>query len=110
MIHCDIWGLYRIPYLCGAYYFLSIVDDISRSTWVYWMQDRSEASKLLKGFIAMVRNQFHKGIKVVRSDNGSEFTSNPFKISMVNMEFCVKTVVQIPHNKMEGWNASIDIY
>jgi len=27
----------------------------------------------------MVRNQFHKGIKLVRSDNGSEFTSGPMQ-------------------------------
>ena len=33
--------------------------------------------KLLKDFIVMVRNQFHKGIKVVKSDNGFEFTSGP---------------------------------
>ena len=32
LIHCDIWGLYKIPSLCGAYYFLSIVDDASRAT------------------------------------------------------------------------------
>jgi len=44
---------------------------------VYLIKDRSEASKLLKGFIAMIRNEFHKGIKVVRSDNGSKFTSGP---------------------------------
>ena len=79
LIHCDIWGPYRTPSLCGAHYFLSIVDDTSRATWVYLMKDKSEASKLLKGFIAMVRNQFHKGVKVVRSDNGSEFTSGPMQ-------------------------------
>jgi len=79
LIHCDIWGPYRYPSLCGAHYFLSIVDDASRATWVYLMKDRREASKLLKGFIAMVRNQFHKGIKVVRSDNGSKFTSGPMQ-------------------------------
>ena len=45
----------------------------------YLMKDKSEASKFLPGFIAMVRNQFHKGVKVVRSDNGSEFTSGPMQ-------------------------------
>lgn len=28
-IHCDIWGAYRVESLCGAHYFLSIVDDAS---------------------------------------------------------------------------------
>jgi len=38
------------------------------------MKDKSETSKLLKGFIALVRTQFEKKIKVVRSNNGSKFT------------------------------------
>ena len=63
---CDIWGPYRYPSLCGAHYFLSLVDDASRATWVYLIKDRREANKLVKGFNNMVKNQFHKGIKVVR--------------------------------------------
>ena len=110
MIHYDIWGPYRIASLCGAHYFLSIVDEASRATWVYLMKEKGEASKILKEFIIMIRNQFHKGIKVVRSDNGSEFTSRPMQTFMVNMEFCKKVVAWIPPNKMEGWNASIDMY
>jgi len=43
------------------------------------MKDKSEANKLLKGFIAMVRTLFEKKIKVVRSDNGSEFTFGPMQ-------------------------------
>jgi len=27
LIHCDIWGAYRVQSFCGAHYFLSIVDD-----------------------------------------------------------------------------------
>ncbi|KAK9678211.1 hypothetical protein RND81_11G196400 [Saponaria officinalis] len=34
LIHCDLWGPYRIPSSCGAKYFLTIVDDYSRSVWV----------------------------------------------------------------------------
>ena len=64
LIHCDIWGPYRVLSTCGAHYFLSIVNESSRATWVYLMQDRTEASKLLESFIAMVKNQFNKGVKV----------------------------------------------
>jgi len=43
------------------------------------MQYRTKASKLLKDFIVTVNTQFNRGIKVVRSDNGSEFTSGPMQ-------------------------------
>ena len=32
LIHCEIWGPYKTPSLCGAHYFLTIVDDASRAT------------------------------------------------------------------------------
>ncbi|GJY92006.1 retrovirus-related pol polyprotein from transposon TNT 1-94 [Tanacetum coccineum] len=31
LIHCDIWGPYKTVSSCGASYFLTIVDDLSRS-------------------------------------------------------------------------------
>ncbi|KAL1064356.1 hypothetical protein V6Z11_D13G207600 [Gossypium hirsutum] len=29
LIHCDLWGPYRVKASCGALYFLTIVDDFS---------------------------------------------------------------------------------
>jgi len=47
LIHCDIWGAYRVPSLCGAHYFFTIVDDASRAVWVYLMREKGETSLLL---------------------------------------------------------------
>jgi len=55
LIHCDIWGPYRTPVLCDAHQFLSIIDEASRTTWVYLMNDRIEANKILKGFTGMTK-------------------------------------------------------
>jgi len=74
------------------------------------MKEKGEASKILKEFIVMIRNQFHKGIKVVRSDNGSEFTSRPMQTFYGEHGILRESSVWIPPNKMKGWNASIDIY
>ena len=73
LIYCDIWGPYRVKISCCASYFLTIVDDASMAMWVYLMKEKSEVSVLLKGFMAMANNQFGKGMKVIRSDNGLEF-------------------------------------
>ena len=35
LTHVDIWGGYHIPSITGAQYFLTIVDDHTRCTWVY---------------------------------------------------------------------------
>lgn len=34
IIHCDLWGPYRVPSSCNASYFLTIVDDASRCVWI----------------------------------------------------------------------------
>ena len=38
LIHVDIWGPFHIPSVFGHKYFLTIVDDKSRFTWVYFMK------------------------------------------------------------------------
>jgi len=43
------------------------------------MKEHTKASKLLRGFIVMVKTQFNRGVKVVRGDNGTEFTSGPMQ-------------------------------
>ncbi|KAI9181123.1 hypothetical protein LWI28_011688 [Acer negundo] len=75
IIHCDIWGRYRHSSLSGAYYFLTIVDDYTRFTWIFLMRHKSEAQSLLKRFFNYVFTQFESQIKIFRSDNGGEFIS-----------------------------------
>ncbi|KAK1406643.1 hypothetical protein QVD17_42133 [Tagetes erecta] len=76
LLHCDIWGKYRTPSITRANYFLTIVDDFSRATWVYLLKHKHEASTCIVRFHKMVQVQFEKNIKRIRCDNGGEFISN----------------------------------
>lgn len=48
LIHCDIWGLYWEKSSCGSFYFLTLVDDFSRATWLYLLVDKSNVSSFFK--------------------------------------------------------------
>ena len=54
IIHCDIWGRYRHPFLSSAYYILTIVDDYTCFTWIFLMRHKNEAQSLLKRFFSYV--------------------------------------------------------
>ncbi|KAG8646078.1 hypothetical protein MANES_10G120450v8 [Manihot esculenta] len=58
---------------CGARYLWIIVDDCSRTVWIYLVSNKSDVACVFKKFIAMVKCQFNKSVKVVKSDNDSEF-------------------------------------
>jgi len=73
LIHVDIWGAYKCSTYNGYKYFLTIVDDYSRATWVHLMSCNSNAFPLLQSFVAYIENQFAVSVKVIRSDNGEEF-------------------------------------
>ncbi|CAH9119111.1 unnamed protein product [Cuscuta epithymum] len=73
LVHCDVWGPYNTASSCGARSFLTIVDDFSRAVWVYLLVDKTEVFSMFMNFCAMVDRQFSQRIKMVRSDNGTEF-------------------------------------
>jgi transposase InsO family protein len=50
-----------------------IVDDFSRFTWVFFLQDKSETQGTLKCFLRRAQNEFELKVKKIRSDNGSKF-------------------------------------
>jgi len=41
------------------------------------MREKGEVTSILQSFVAMVKNQFEKNVKIVHSDNGIEFKSGP---------------------------------
>jgi len=75
LIQCDLWGPYRNVSSCGASYFLTIVDDYSKTIWIYLLIDKKEVLSTLKMFFSMVERQFNKQVKNIRIDNGTKFAS-----------------------------------
>jgi len=78
MIHVDIWGPTSVTSLHGQKFILTIVDDFSRYTWVYLMKNKSETRPVLSKFVTLIKNQFDRKIKIIRSDNGQEFAWQEF--------------------------------
>jgi transposase InsO family protein len=57
----------------GSNYGLVIVDDYSRFTWVFFLQDKYETQGTLKRFLRRAQNEFKLKVKKIRSNNCSKF-------------------------------------
>jgi transposase InsO family protein len=69
----DLFGPVAYLSIGGSKYGLVIVDDFSRFTWVFFLQDKSETQGTLKRFLRRAQNEFELKVNKIRSDNGSEF-------------------------------------
>ncbi|KAL2921093.1 Retrovirus-related Pol polyprotein from transposon RE1 [Bienertia sinuspersici] len=73
LIHLDIWGPYKVSARGGYKYFMTVVDDHSRVTWVTLLKQKSEAFETIERFVMVAANQFESKVKLIRSDNALEF-------------------------------------
>jgi hypothetical protein len=96
ILHADLWGPYSTISLQGHKYFLTLVDDYSRFTWVIFLKSKDETRKSLIHFVAYIENQFHTTLKCLRSDNGTEFSMGDFFLSkgIIHQKTCVETPQQ----------------
>lgn len=78
LVHCDLWGPCSVPAYDGSKYFLTIVDDFTRSTWLYLLPNKAATRTHIESFANMIENQFNLTIKILRSDNGKEFQMKEF--------------------------------
>ena len=80
----------------GSRYFLTIIDDLSRSTWVYLLKNKSNTQKSIESFYNLVNTQFGAKVKYLRSDNEAKFQMQDFlhKNGIIHQRTCVETPQQ----------------
>ena len=69
----DLFGPTTYTSIGGNNYGFVIVDDYSRYTWVYFLEDKTEVAYVFSKFAKRAQNEFHTSIVNIRSDNGREF-------------------------------------
>ena len=96
LLHMDIWGPCSKPSMHGHKYFLTIVDDCSRFTWVHLMKSKAETRQVIMNFIAFIETQYNGKVKIIRSDNGIEFFMHHYYASkgIIHQTTCVETLEQ----------------
>ncbi len=79
LVHSDLCGKMNSKSLSGAEYFLTFIDDKTHYTWVYALKKKHEVFQKFTEWKAMVERESGHQLKILRTDNGGEYTSNQFK-------------------------------
>ncbi|KAJ4710707.1 Retrovirus-related Pol polyprotein from transposon TNT 1-94 [Melia azedarach] len=78
LVHSDVCGPMQTSSLNQNRYFILFVDDLTRMTWVYFMNNKSQAFSCFKKFKSLAETQSGNKVKKLRTDNGKEYISNEF--------------------------------
>ena len=78
-----MWGPYPVVSPIGFRYFVTFVDDYSRTNWLYLMKNHSELFFHFRAFCAEIHTQFHVFVQNLRSDNAKEYMSEQFQSFML---------------------------
>ena len=94
LVHSDVLGPCPVVSLTGFRYFVTFVDDYSRTTWLYLMKNRSELFSHFRVFCAEIHTQFYVYVQNLRSDNAKEYVSEQFFYpSCFNMASFIRLLV-----------------
>nr|GFC66381.1 retrovirus-related Pol polyprotein from transposon TNT 1-94 [Tanacetum cinerariifolium] len=80
LLHMDLCGPMIITSINGKRYFLVIVDDYSRYTWVHFLRLKDEAPKVIITFLKRITVLLQSPVIIIRTDNGTEFKNQVLKV------------------------------
>jgi transposase InsO family protein len=100
LIHTDVCGPIFVAYLRGYLYYVLFINDHSRKMWIYFLKTKDGVLAIFQEFKAQVENLTKRNIKVLRSDNGGEYTSRDF--SDLCIEARIKREYIVPYNPQQN--------
>lgn len=88
LLHTDVNGPMETSSIGGRKYILTVVDDYSRYVDTYFLREKAEVPEKLIAHIKRLERSMDKKVKVIRSDNGTEYVNS--KLS----KFCEDNGIQ----------------
>ncbi|WVZ76889.1 hypothetical protein U9M48_024810 [Paspalum notatum var. saurae] len=79
LLHMDTVGPARVASVGGKWYVLVVVDDFSCFSWIFFLEFKDEAFSFVRDLVLKLRNESHKAMRAIRSDNGGEFRNSRFE-------------------------------
>ena len=80
LVHTNVWGPAQVSSLGASHYYVTFIDDATRKTWVYCIQQKFDVFDTFKKWKSLVnKNEIGKRLKCLRSDNGGDYCNKEFE-------------------------------
>jgi hypothetical protein len=76
LMHSNVWGPTQVSSLGGSHYYVTFIDDATRKTWIYCIQQKCDGFYTFKKWKYFVENEIGKCLKCIKLDNAGEYCSN----------------------------------
>jgi transposase InsO family protein len=100
LIHSYVCGPMIVASLNGYLYYVLVIDDHSQKNCIYFMKNKDGVFAKFQEFKAQLENLTRRNIKVLRSDNGGEYTSKDFRNFFI--EEGIKKEYTYPYNPQQN--------
>jgi transposase InsO family protein len=102
LLHMDLFGSIAYISIGGSKYYLVVVDDYSRFTWVFFLQEKSQTQDTSKIFLRRAQNEFRFRIKKIRSDIGTKFKNSQIEGFLEEEEEGIKHEFSSPYTPQQN--------
>nr|GEV32695.1 putative ribonuclease H-like domain-containing protein [Tanacetum cinerariifolium] len=75
-LHMDLFRPTFVKSLIKKSYCLVVTDDYIRFSWVFFLAPKDETNTILKTFLTGIENQINHKVKIIRSNNRTEFKNH----------------------------------
>lgn len=99
VIHSDVQGPSKVTTLSGSRWFVTFIDECTRTTRLYLMTSKGKVNLLFQKFHKIIETQYSIQIQVLCSDNGREYQSSKLqqylkRYEIINQTTCSNTPQQ----------------
>lgn len=96
LIHSDLCGPMPVKSVGGSRYMMTLIDDYSRKTTVYFLKSKDEVVQNIKNYINKIERDKGSKVKRFRTDNGLEYCNKELqgffdKLGIKHERSCVET-------------------
>nr|GEX70355.1 retrovirus-related Pol polyprotein from transposon TNT 1-94 [Tanacetum cinerariifolium] len=108
LLHMDICRPMRVESINGKKYFLVIIDDYSRFTWVKFLRSKDETLDFIIRFLKMIQVRLKVPVCYIRTDNGTEFVNQTLRDYYE--EVCIShetSVARSPQQNERLWQSPV---